>query len=167
QGGEHPGVVVAEGRGIRHAHAGDASDACDGGGDIGDPFSGHQHIHRPELGNGVDGPGGGRRELAEVVLGEDEDSHQRNSISATSPEIAAASSDMEARRRPPARSPGGTTSSTVNRGARSTPKAAAGRTSSGFWRAFITIGSPALRGVLRRRSAVATAGSGREKLARP
>ena len=54
----------------------------------------------------------------------------------------------------------GETFSMVRRGARSTPNSAAGRTASGFWRAFITIGSAALRGVLRRRSAVTMAGSG-------
>ncbi|MCY1553297.1 hypothetical protein D9M68_897670 [compost metagenome] len=57
--------------------------------------------------------------------------------------------------------------SMVRRGARSIPNSATGRTASGLERAFITMGSAALRGVLRRRSAVTMAGSGTAIVSRP
>src|SRR5690606_32225605 len=107
------------------------------------------------------------RENAVVDFGENQDAHQIASISLTAVAMTAASSETEPTVLPATRSAGGDTFSTLRRGARSTPNSSTGRTASGLERAFITMGRAALRGVLRRRSAVTMAGSGRAMVSRP
>ena len=125
-------------RGVGMQHLGHAFEF---GRRLGDRFrvgAGHQHVHGlPDRLGGAHGLGDRRRERFIVVLGDNKNVHE----SAPASFSLATSSAAFATLMPALRPGGSTVLITLSRGATSTPKSAGFLISSGFFFAFMMLGS--------------------------